>query len=140
MISSWFSDLISLVNSLLSRWFLPLVCVVVSIGVGSTVLGDEPQQIGNATQLFVDDFLIYHKERVVRRVQQAAKMEKPVLTPDHPWEFSYHPEDDGVGKRIYVYGTVFFDSLQGQYRMWYMSRMSHRHDFRHTGTRNPGRR
>ena len=56
-------------------------------------------------------------------------MEKPVLTPEHPWEFSYHPEDDGVGKRIYVYGTVFFDSLQGQYRMWYMSRMSHRHDF-----------
>ncbi len=129
MISSWFSDLISLVNSLLSRWFLPLVCVVAGIGVGSTVLGDEPQQIGNATQLFVDDLLIHHKEGVVRRVQPATKMDKPVLTPEHPWELSYHPEDDGVGKRIYVYGTVFFDSLQNRYRMWYMSRMSYRHDF-----------
>ena len=65
----------------------------------------------------------------MRRVQPATKMDKPVLTPEHPWEFSYHPEDEGVGKRIYVYGTVFFDSLQAQYRIWYMSRMSHRHDF-----------
>jgi len=87
-------------------------------------------QIGHATQLFVDDAIIQHRQGVVRRVQAATKMDGPVLTPERPWEFSYHPEDDGIGKRIYVYGTVFYDPLQKQYRMWYMSRMSNRHNYK----------
>ena len=129
MISNYFSNTHVLVKKLWSRRFLLVSCVVMGMGIGSTVFGGEPLRLDTKTQLFVDDLLIHHKEGVVRRVQQAAKMDKPVLTPEHPWEFSYHLEDDGVGKRIYVYGTVFFDSRQDRYRMWYMSRMSHRHDF-----------
>ena len=129
MISNCFSNSLSLINRLWSRWFLLVSCVVMGMGSGSAAFGGGPLRIDTKTQLFVDDLLIHHREGVARRVQQAAKMDKPVLTPEHPWEFSYHPEDDGVGKRIYVYGTVFFDSLQDRYRMWYMSRMSHRHDF-----------
>jgi len=88
-----------------------------------------PRRIGHATQLFVDDVLIHRREGIVRRVQPGTKMDRPVMVSEHPWEFSYHPQDDGIGKRIYVYGTVFFDPLQKQYRMWYMSRMSRRHDY-----------
>ena len=92
-------------------------------------LAEKPVPVGLQVQLFIDDALIHRRQGVVRRVQPGAKMDRPVLTPERPWELSYHPEDDGVGKRIYVYGTVFFDPLQEQYRMWYMSRMSRRHDF-----------
>ena len=123
------SNILSLSHRLWLKWSLLLSCAVMGMGSGSAVIGGEPLRIDTKTQLFVDDLLIHHKEGIVRRVQPATKMDKPVLTPEHPWEFSYHPEDDGVGKRIYVYGTVFFDSLQDRYRMWYMSRMSHRHDF-----------
>jgi len=102
-----------------------------------------PRHIGHTAQLFVDDALIHRREGVVRGVQPATKMKKPVLTPERPWEFSYFgesggPKDAGVGKRIYVYGTVFFDPLQKQYRMWYMSRMNRGHDHEIPELKIPG--
>ena len=129
IISNSSSKFLSLANRLWSRWFLPVSCAVMDIGGGSAVFRGDPQQIGNATQLFVDDLLIHRREGVTRRVQQATKMDKPVLAPEHPWEFAYHPGEDGVGRHIYIYGTVFFDPLQNRYRMWYMSRMSGGHDY-----------
>ena len=129
MISNYFSNSLSLADRLWSKWLLPVSCAVMGIGGGSAVFGGDPHQIGNATQLFVDDLLIHRREGVSRRVQQATKMDKPVLEPEHPWEYAYHPGEDEVGKHIFIYGTVFFDTLQNRYRMWYMSRMSGGHDF-----------
>jgi len=91
--------------------------------------GQGVRRIGHTVQLLVDDTLIHRRQGVVRRVQPATKMDRPVLAPERPWEFSYRGEsgDPGIGKRIYVYGTAFYDPLQKQYRMWYMSRMSYGH-------------
>ncbi|MDC0937045.1 hypothetical protein OAS39_12225 [Pirellulales bacterium] len=124
-----------------------LVFLMLTIGVKG-VYADEgestgdgrriPLQIGHATQLFVDDYIIHSRSGLERKVQSATKMDRPVLSPEHPWEFSYHPEDDGVGKRIYVYGTVFYDPLQKQYRMWYMSRLAQRHQFKIPELELPG--
>ena len=74
MIPRSFSNSISLVNKLLSRWFLPVSCAVMGVGGGETALGGDPQQIGDRTQLFVDDLLIHRKEGVSRRTQQGSKM------------------------------------------------------------------
>lgn len=79
-------------------------------------------------ELFIDNSGVLKQLNVVQKPQPANKYTKPVLMPERPWEMSYHPLDSGVGKRVYVYGTVFYDSLQKQYRMWYMSRMSTRHN------------
>ena len=130
MISNCFSNSRSLVNRLVSRWFLPVSCAVMGVGGGgNAALGDAPQQIGNKTQLFFDDLLIHRKEGVSRRAQQGSKLDKPVVMPEHPWEFAYHQGEDYVAKHIFIYGTVMFDPTQNQYRMWYMSRMSGGHDF-----------
>ena len=129
MISNRFSNSDSLVNRLLSRWFLPVGCTVTGVGGGETALGGGPRQIDDRTQLFVDDLLIHLKEGVSRRVQQGSKMDRPVVMPEHPWEFAYHHGEDYFGKHIFIYGTVMFDPHQNRYRMWYMSRMSGGHDF-----------
>ena len=129
MISNRFSNSSSFVNRLLSRWFLPVSCAVMGVGGGKTALGGDPQRIGNSTQLFVDDLLIHRKEGVSRRAQQGSKMDKPVVMPEHPWEFAYHTGEDYIAKHIFIYGTVMFDPHQNRYRMWYMSRMSGGHDF-----------
>ena len=97
---------------------------------GSLAGAEKPVPVGLQKQLFIDDAVIHSRQGVVRRARPAGKMDRPVLTPERPWEFSYQGEsgDKGIGKRIYVYGTAFFDPLQKQYRMWYMSRMSVGHD------------
>ena len=84
MISNYFSNSLSLADRLWSKWLLPVSCAVMGIGGGSAVFGGDPHQIGNATQLFVNDLLIHRREGVSRRVQQATKMDKPVLEPEHP--------------------------------------------------------
>jgi len=101
---------------------------------------EKPAVIGLKKQLFVDDAIIHRRQGIVRRVQPAAKMDKPVLAPERPWEFSYLGEsgDPGIGKRIYVYGTVFYDPDQKQYRMWYMSRMSRGHKHKIPELKIPG--
>ena len=78
-----------------------------------------PLKIGLQKQLFVDDAVIHRRKGVVRRVQPAAKMNRPVLTPERPWEFSYFGEsggaqDRGIGKRIYVYGTALAVRMVGK--------------------------
>ncbi|AQQ70988.1 hypothetical protein SMSP2_01352 [Limihaloglobus sulfuriphilus] len=73
--------------------------------------------IGFQTQLFVDDFVIDQRQNVVRKAQQASRMDDPVMVGEYPWE------ESGGDKRILLYGTVLYDSLVEQYRMWYMGRI-----------------
>jgi len=120
----------------------PLIMGVIVLG-ASIAAAEKPVPVGLRKQLFVDDALIHRREGVVRKVQPATKMDRPVLTPQRPWEFSYFGEsrdakDRGVGKRIYAYGTVFFDPLQKQYRMWYMSRMNSGHKHKIPELKIPG--
>ena len=62
--------------------------------------------------LFVDDEAIARKSGVGRRAHAAAKLDRPVIVGDQPWE-----REDG-DRRVYVYGTVLGDDAGG-YRMWY---------------------
>jgi len=84
---------------------------------------DAPKKIGHTSQLFFDDYMIYAQHGLVRKAQPGKKRSKPVLMPEHPWEYSYGV-GGGIGKIVYGLGTVLYDPLQKQYRMWYMGRMS----------------
>ena len=68
--------------------------------------------------IFVDDEAIARKSGVRRRVHAAAKIDRPVIVGDQPWE----REDDD--RRVYVYGTVLGDDAGG-YRMWYNHASGH---------------
>jgi len=80
-------------------------------------------QLDYGTELFVDDLLMDTKRGVKRTLHPATKLDRPVLTPDHPWEHG------GVNKcrRLNLYGTVMSDESMGKYRMWYMCRMGPLH-------------
>lgn len=82
---------------------------------------------GQQSQLFIDTSVIQKQQNLMQKPQPAKKGAKPVLMAECPWEMSYHPLDTSVGKRVYV-GSVAYDTLQNQYRMWYMSRMDARHN------------
>ena len=77
--------------------------------------------VGFQTQLFLDDFIIEQRQNVARKAQPATKMDQPVLNGQYPWEEEVNIGENG--KRTLVYGTAFFDPLEGEYRMWYMGRM-----------------
>lgn len=64
--------------------------------------------------LFITDHGVAHSEGVTRRVHPCAKLDRPVLSADAPWEI------DGADRRLYIYGTVLPDAATGGYRMWYM--------------------
>ena len=69
-------------------------------------------------QLFADDIMIALTSGVKRSVNQAKKLEHPVLEADMPWEQG----DDYEGpkdRRVYIYGTVIKDGETGKFRMWY---------------------
>ncbi len=72
-----------------------------------------PSAVGPETQLFVDDALLAAKTGVVRRAHACRKLPQPVLVPDKPWE------QDGIDRRVYIYGTVLRDAQTGTFRMWY---------------------
>jgi hypothetical protein len=78
--------------------------------------------VGYKTQLFVDDYIVNKYQNVERKVQPATKMNKPVMVSKRPWETEINPNGQD-GKRVLLYGTVFYDPLQKQYRMWYMGRL-----------------
>ena len=80
-------------------------------------------QLDYGTELFVDDMLIDTKRGVKRTLHPARKLDKPVLTPDMPWE------QGGVNgcRRLNLYGTTMFDQRMDKYRMWYMCRMGPTH-------------
>jgi len=82
-----------------------------------------PVQLDYGTELFVDDLLIDTMRGVKRTLHPGTKLEKPVLTPEMPWE------QGGANKseRLNLYGTVMFDEHMDKYRMWYMCRMGPLH-------------
>lgn len=72
-----------------------------------------PPAMGTETQLFVDDVLLAAKTGVVRRAHACRKLPQPVLVPEKPWE------QDGIDRRVYIYGTVLREPAAGTFRMWY---------------------
>ncbi len=71
-----------------------------------------------AKHLFVDDLDLARQVNTARRVHGAAKLDRPVLEADLPWEQGgiYGGVRD---RRVYVYGTVQRDSPDGAFRLWY---------------------
>ncbi|MDZ7620738.1 MAG: hypothetical protein U1E05_27355, partial [Patescibacteria group bacterium] len=82
-------------------------------GTGAFALAAEPPVIGAEPQLFVDDVMIAAKLGVVRRAHACGKLAKPVLQSEMAWE------QDGIDRRVYVYGTVLRDPADETFRMWY---------------------
>ena len=99
------------------------------------VTNDAPKKIGHVSQLFFDDYMILNQRGLVRKAQPGKKRSKPVMMPERPWEHSYR---EGIGKRVYALGTVLYDPLQKQYRMWYMGRMSSQHPHKIPELEMPG--
>jgi len=70
-------------------------------------------------QISVDDLMIRAKRGVTRVVHPAKKLDRPVLSPEMPWE---ERDADGIkDKRVNIYGTVLRDEATGAFRMWYGS-------------------
>ncbi len=60
-------------------------------------------------ELFIDDTIIASSSQLERVFHKAAKLDKPVLQPEKPWE----------QPRVYLYGSVHRDPVSGKFRMWY---------------------
>lgn len=70
------------------------------------------------SELFADDFMIANMSGLQRVIHQADKLPTPVLEAEKPWEMGERYEGK-FDRRIYIYGTVYYDASQDQYRMWY---------------------
>ena len=69
----------------------------------------ESLEVGGHRQLFIDDYIIEETRGIVRTLNQPAKYAgNPVMIPLYPWE-----------GRLALYGTVWRDPKEGQFRMWY---------------------
>ncbi|MBN2295565.1 MAG: hypothetical protein JXM70_24255 [Pirellulales bacterium] len=71
----------------------------------------EAAKIGTEPQIFADDNFVSAKKNLVRRVHPCRKLDRPVVEPEYPWE----------GGRVYVFGSVDYDSAKKQFVMWYAS-------------------
>lgn len=75
-----------------------------------TAFAEEPPQVGQARQLFIDDLLIEDLSNVRLTLQQPTQYEgNPVLRADRPWE----------GDSIALAGTVLYDEEERIFKMWY---------------------
>lgn len=63
--------------------------------------------------LFVDDAAVASSRGVERKTHPGRKLPQPVLSPERPWE----------GLRLYLYGTIHYDTENKVFRMWYTSRV-----------------
>jgi hypothetical protein len=82
---------------------------------GAAVEASAAKSLGDLSgpwHLFVDDYLVAHKDNVTRTYHPFEKHAgNPVLNPDRPWE----------GRNAYVYGSVLPAEDGRGYRMWYHS-------------------
>jgi hypothetical protein len=70
-----------------------------------------PFDVGNRSQLFVDQVLVRSTENVAFTLHPAKKHPKnPLLQADQPWE----------GWRLEIYGSVLYDDQEGIFKMWYI--------------------
>jgi hypothetical protein len=81
-------------------------------GSRSAEIFDSMIKLAGLPLLFADDSGISSREGVVRTLHPARTRAEPVIQPDRPWE----------GDRVYIYGSVYFDSRQRRYVMWYFTR------------------
>ncbi len=73
-------------------------------------------EIGQETQLFIDDYLLERRDNSVRHLHQPRKHEaNPILRPDRPWE----------GPSVILYGTVLYDEPARVFKMWYQTYARH---------------
>jgi hypothetical protein len=71
-----------------------------------------PIFIGDAPQLFLDDYLIRDMHNLERVIQQPEKHSgNPVIVPEHPWE----------QRILEIYGTVLYDESLKRFRCWYLA-------------------
>ena len=93
-------------------WIAAIAALAYAAGTGR-LRAVEPVEVGNETQIFVDDALVASSSGVVRRVHPCRKLDRPVMEPEKTWE------QTGIDQRIYVYGTALRDEPTGLLRMWY---------------------
>ena len=86
---------------------------------------EDTHAIGSEPQLFIDDTIISAKRGIVRTLHPARKLAQPVLQPDRPWE----------GRRVYIYGSVYYDNDASLFRMWYNTRLGRGQQLRAPGLR-----
>lgn len=95
-------------------FFQHCVCVATLLGASMTAAGAQPpRSLNDLTgpwQLFVDDYLVASKDKVVRTYHPFEKDPRnPLIKADRPWE----------GNNVYLYGTVLPNESGPGYRMWY---------------------
>lgn len=88
---------------------LPVLTILLLAAVPGAA-GAELRPLRPGTELFVDDVRIAHREHVTRRVVPAARLPRPVLVADQPWE---------RGGAVRIYGTTHYNAATGEFRMWY---------------------
>ncbi len=92
-----------------------LTVVLVVVGcVSGRVFGGAaswPLDVGDASQLFVDQVLVREARNVSFTLQPARKHpSNPIVKADQPWE----------GWRIEIYGNVIYDEDEKIFKMWYI--------------------
>ncbi len=105
---------------------IPLIAAVVVLCICGVVLAERPKSLQDLTgpwQLFVDDYLVAEKSKVIRHYHTFEKYPgNPVITPTEPWEGSsvyggfVMPDEDGSGYRLW-YGC--YDKEGPGYRQLY---------------------
>ena len=91
----------------MKRQVLPLLLLA---SVPASLLGADPIKIGEAAQLFLDDYILDQIEAVTRKVHQPQDVAaNPVILPEHPWEHRRIP-----------YGSVLWFAEEGKFKCWYL--------------------
>jgi len=74
------------------------------------LLSADPIKIGEAAQLFLDDYILDQIEAVTRKVHQPQDVAaNPVILPEQPWEHRRIP-----------YGSVLWFPEEGKFKCWYL--------------------
>jgi hypothetical protein len=78
----------------------------------AAVAADAPILLGDAPQLFLDDYVIAKTENLKRQIQSPVRHARnPLIVQDRPWE----------QRMLSVYGTVLHDESSGRFRCWYLA-------------------
>ena len=86
------------------------ICGLLFAPEGSPINQDEPVEMGQYRQLFVDDHVIAEMHGVTRVLNQPKKHPaNPLLKPELPWE----------GIEVRIYGAVVYDQAEKVFKMWY---------------------
>lgn len=97
----------------LSKFTLATVLLTAGMLVPGAFAAESARSLNDLTgpwQLFVDDYLVSAKDKVVRTYHAFEKhLSNPLIKADKPWE----------GNNVYVYGTVLPNESEPGYRMWY---------------------